>query len=139
MYHVVMGIACDDAHARSKAEAITDLPAAGESVSLSVTIVHVTDDDTELLSVPAIDDAHEYLVDHGIEVSLRAADGTPLNAILDTAESENADLICIGGRRRSPAGKMQLRNGSEAVILNTDRPVLIAGQGDEETRSVHSD
>lgn len=129
MYHVVMGVAADDAHARSKADAIVDLPTAVESVS--VTIVHVTDDETDLLSVPVIEETHEYLVDHGVEVSLLAADGTPMNGILDTAETENADLICIAGRHRSPAGKMQMRSGSEAVILNTDRPVLIAGQEDD--------
>lgn len=133
MYHIVMGIAPDDAQGGAKVEAVTDLPATAESIS--VTIVHVTDSETEtetdLLSVPAVDDAHEYLVNHGIDVSLLAARGTPLNAILDAAETEDADLICIAGRHRSPAGKMRLRSGSEAIVLNTDRPVLIVGQKDE--------
>jgi nucleotide-binding universal stress UspA family protein len=130
MYNIIMGIAPEDTQAQAKVEAVTDLPAAAGSVS--VTIVHVTDDDTttetELLSVPAVSDAHDYLVEHDVDVSLCAATGTPLNAILDTAEAEDADLICIAGRHRSPAGKIQLRSGSEAVILNTDRPVLIVGQ-----------
>jgi nucleotide-binding universal stress UspA family protein len=129
MYHIVMGIAPEDEQARAKVEAVIDLPAAAESIS--VTIVHVTDEtetEAELLSVPAVSDAHDYLVDHDVEVSLHAATGTPLNAILDAAEAEEADLICIAGRRRSPAGKIQMRSGSEAIILNTDRPVLIVGQ-----------
>lgn len=126
MYHVVTGIAPDDPQVQSKVTAVTDLPAAAESVS--VTIVHVTDEETDILTIPSVADAHERLADHGIDVSLHAADGTPLNAVLSVADDEDADLICIGGRRRSPAGKMQLRSGSKAVILNTDRPVLIAGQ-----------
>lgn len=126
MYHVVTGIAPDDPQVRSKVTAIADLPAASESVS--VTIVHVTDEETDLLSIPTVGEAHDRLTDHGIDVSLRAADETPLNAVLSAAEDEDADLICIGGRRRSPAGKMQLRSGSKAVVLNTDRPVLIAGR-----------
>ncbi len=126
MYHVVTGIAPDDPQVRSKVNAIAGLPAAVESVS--VTIVHVTDEETDLLAIPTVADAHEQLTDRGIDVSLRAADGTPLNAVLSVAEDQDTDLICIGGRRRSPAGKMQLRSGSEAVILNTDRPVLIAGR-----------
>ncbi|UPM43767.1 universal stress protein [Halocatena salina] len=125
MYHVVTGIAPDDPQGRSKVTAITDLPAVSESVS--VTIVHVTDEGTDLLTIPSVAAAHERLTDHGIDVSLRAVDGTPLNAVLSVADDEDADLICIGGRRRSPAGKMQLRSGSKAVVLNTDRPVLIAG------------
>lgn len=129
MYHVVTGIAPDDPHVRSKVNAITDLPAAAETVS--VTIVHVTDEETDLLSIPTVATANERLTDHGIDVSLHAADGTPLNAVLRVADKEDADLVCIGGRRRSPAGKMQLRSGSEAVILNTDRPVLVAGRDEE--------
>ncbi|MFC6961808.1 universal stress protein [Halocatena marina] len=123
MYHVVMGIATDDAQARAKAKAVSDLP--GESIS--ATIVHA-DDDVDLLSIPSISDVHDYLIDHGVDVSLLATDRTPANAILDTAEREDADLICIGGRHRSPAGKMQMRIGAEAIILNTNRPVLIAGR-----------
>lgn len=133
MYHVIMGIAPDDTQAQAKVEAVTDLPAATGSVS--VTIVHVDDEiaetqtqTDELLSVPTVRDAHDYLAEHSVDVSLRAATGTPMEAILDIAETEDADLICIAGRHRSPAGKRRLRSGSKAVILNTDRPVLIAGQ-----------
>lgn len=126
MYHVVVGIAPDDAQARSKATAITDLP--GVSDSVSVTIVHVTEEETDLLAVPSVAAVYDHLEDHGVDVSLCAAGGTPLNAVLSTARDEDADLICIGGRRRSPVGKMQLRSGSKAVILNTNRPVLIAGR-----------
>lgn len=129
MYNVVMGIAPEDPQVHSKVNAVTDLPAVSESVS--VTIVHVTDEETDLLAIPAVGKAHKGLTNHGIDVSLHAADGTPLNAVLSVAEDEDADLICIGGRRRSPAGKMQLRSGSKAVILNTDRPVLIAGRDGE--------
>lgn len=132
MYHVIMGIAPEDPQAQVKVNAVTNLPAAAESIS--VTIVHVDDEkaetetDTELLSIPAVRDAHDHLTEHDVEVSLRAATGTPMNAILDAAETEDADLICIAGRHRSPAGKRRLRSGSEAVILNTERPVLIVGR-----------
>lgn len=83
MYHVVTGIAPDDPQVRSKVNAIAGLPAAVESVS--VTIVHVTDEETDLLAIPTVADAHEQLTDHGIDVSLRAADGTPLNTKIGRA------------------------------------------------------
>ncbi|RRJ32842.1 universal stress protein [Halocatena pleomorpha] len=129
MYHIVTGIGPEDSQVCSKVNAITELPAVSESVS--VTIVHVTDEETDLLTIPTVAAAHERLTDHEIDVSLRTADGTPLNAVLSVADDEDADLICIGGRHRSPAGKMQLRSGSKAVVLNTDRPVLIAGSDEE--------
>ncbi|WP_330632655.1 universal stress protein [Halocatena halophila] len=125
MYQIVTGIAPEDPQTEAKVSAITELPAAAETVA--VTIVHVSDSERELRSVPAVDVAYETLTEHGIDVTLRRSTATPLNAVLAVADDLDADCICIGGRRRSPAGKNQLRSGSEAVILNTERPVLIAG------------
>ena len=63
--------------------------------------------------------------------------GDPATEILDTADEVDADLIALAGRRkRSPAGKALFGSTTQAVILETDRSVLVAGTPDEDGTGV---
>jgi len=42
------------------------------------------------------------------------------------AEEINADSILLGVRKRSPVGKAIFGSVSQQVIIDTDRPVIIA-------------
>lgn len=129
MYHVVLGVGEDDDQARTKAEAVVDLP--GRPADVRATVVHITDDpDLDPLTVDSVRETREYLQDAGVETAVTTTDGHPTRAIADTAHDLDADAISVGGRHRSPAGKIQLRSGAEAVILNTDLPVIVAGRRD---------
>lgn len=130
MYRVVMGVAPADEQALDKATAIANLPGERER---GVTLVHVVEegDDAAAASVPAVEHARDFLDANDIETDLVVDTGNPTDVLLAVAEDRGADLLCVAGRRRSPAGKLQLRPGAQAVILNADVPVLVAGDVDD--------
>lgn len=130
MYRVVMGIAPADQQAIDKSAAVANLPGKRER---HVTLVHVVEegDADDAASVPAVEHARDFLADHDIETDLVVDTGNPTDVLLAVAEDRDADLLCVAGRRRSPAGKLQLRSGAQAVILNADVPVLVAGDVDD--------
>lgn len=129
MYHVVMGIGPDDGQAGAKADAVVGLPRAAEAVE--VTVVHASDDsELDPRRVPSVVIALDRLEEAGVETDARVVQGDPTDAVVGTAEGLDADCVCVAGRRRSPAGKVQLKGGAQQVILGTDLPVLVAGHAD---------
>ena len=53
----------------------------------------------------------------------------PGDDLLEAAKEENADLIVIGVRRRSPVGKLVLGSNAQRVLLNADCAVLAVKAG----------
>ena len=62
----------------------------------------------------------------GVEVSIRhAVSGREIaDELLVATREEQADLVVIGLRRRSPVGKLLLGSTSQRVLLESDVPVL---------------
>lgn len=60
----------------------------------------------------------------GIEYDIRGAVGEPETAIVDEARDLPADLLLIGGRRRSPAGKAVFGSVPQTVLLSAPCPVV---------------
>lgn len=127
MYTVIMGAGSDRERALTKARAITTLPST--SGELAVVVVHASDDPDETNEIS--EGVLEFFEGRDIDVEVETVHGDPPAALLDMAAEHEADLICVGGRQHSPAGKVQLRRGAQSVILNADRPVLVAGEPDE--------
>jgi nucleotide-binding universal stress UspA family protein len=50
--------------------------------------------------------------------------GDPVTEILNEAERTNARYIVIGGRKRTPIGKVVFGSSTQSILLNADRPVL---------------
>lgn len=50
--------------------------------------------------------------------------GDAANTILDYADDQDARYLVIGGRKRSPAGKVIFGSVAQSVLLNADRPIL---------------
>jgi nucleotide-binding universal stress UspA family protein len=48
----------------------------------------------------------------------------PADDLIEVAEREQAALIVIGLRRRSPVGKLLLGSNAQAILLRADCPVL---------------
>ena len=51
--------------------------------------------------------------------------GDPAEAILDLAAQEDAQLLVVGVRRRSPVGKLLTGSTAQRIILDSPIPVLV--------------
>lgn len=126
MYHVALAVQTDDDHVEDKADAITGLP--DPTGSVRVTVVHVHDGEPNVESVPAVRDALDRLEAAGVETAVvGVVDEDTTRGLLDAVDDLAVDAICVGGRRRSPAGKLQLKPGAQEVLLRAATPVLVAG------------
>ena len=126
MYTVIMGAGSDPKRTVTKARAIAALPRSPED--LAVVVVHANETDDEN---PSVTQTVEFFAERAIETTVETVNGDPPTALVEVATERDADLLCVGGREHSPAGKVQLRSGAQSVILNTDHPVLVAGEPDE--------
>ncbi len=126
MYEVILGIDNSEERALAQAETVADLPNAAETVH--VTLLHdFTENPTgaSVHQVASVRRAREYLEDAGVAVTLAESSGDPAAEILRIADQEDADLVCLAGRKRSPAGKAVFGSVTQEVILNANRPVLV--------------
>ena len=71
-----------------------------------------------------IDRAIDRLTAADIDHDIRGAVGEPETAIVDEAADLPADLLVIGGRKRSPAGKAVFGSVPQAVLLSAPCPVV---------------
>jgi nucleotide-binding universal stress UspA family protein len=129
MYEVVLAVAPADEHRDAKAEAVLGLPGAAGTVR--ATVVHVADPGTDVTAIPSVAAVLERFEDAGVACRARRGEGRPTRALLDAATAVDADRIVVAGRRRSPAGKLQLHPGARQVALNADCPVVVTGASAE--------
>ncbi|KTG09866.1 universal stress protein UspA [Haloprofundus marisrubri] len=133
MYHVLVGVDDDVERARSCAREVANLP--GSTGEMTVTLLHAFDEDpgdASAADVESVRAAADYFDETDVAYELLESGGDAAQSILDAAERENADLIVVAGRKRSPAGKAIFGSVSQSVILSSQRPVLVAGTAPEE-------
>ena len=134
MYHVLLGVALDDeSRAIAQANAVADLP--GDPSDVTAHLCHVFQDNPEGASVHQLGTvrrAREVLEAAGVTCAHYEASGDPGEELIAAAEDVDADLICVSGRKRSPAGKAVFGSTTQTVVLNADRPVLAVPGPDEE-------
>ena len=126
MYTIVAGVDTDADRARRVAEEITTLPIEDKRVILT----HLFEKNPEGASIDQVGAARrarELLESHDVEVEFEERSGDPATGVIDVADDTDADLICVAGRERSPAGKAIFGSVTQEIILNTDRPVLVCG------------
>jgi nucleotide-binding universal stress UspA family protein len=63
------------------------------------------------------------LGDHDIDYSVRGAVGNHGEQIVNLANDTSADLVIVGGRKRSPTGKAVFGSTAQEVMLNAPCPV----------------
>jgi nucleotide-binding universal stress UspA family protein len=131
MYEVLLAVDDSEPRAVTQARAVSDLPGTDE---VHVTLLHSFTDNPSGASasqVASVRRAREILDEAGVETNIYEESGDPTAAILDTAAEIDADVICVGGRERSPAGKALFGSVAQDVILRADRPVLVTGGASE--------
>ncbi len=131
MYHVLVAVDEAESRAVAQANAVINLPESATSVK--ATLLHSFTDNpsgASAMQVAGVRRAQEALEDAGIETDVIDTSGNPADTILDVAEERDVDCICVGGRKRSPAGKALFGSVAQSVILTARRPVLVTGEGE---------
>jgi nucleotide-binding universal stress UspA family protein len=99
-------------------------------------VVHNMKDDEEALVRYREDLAamERKLADKGVNHRVRGLirGNSPAEDLLQAAEEEDADMIVIGVRRRSPVGKLVLGSNAQDVLLKADCAVLAVKAGGAE-------
>lgn len=86
--------------------------------------------DAEAEAVIEVSDAlaelERRLRGEGIDVTIRdlVRGNDPAEDLIEVAAKENAALIVIGLRRRSPVGKLLMGSNAQEILLQADCPVL---------------
>lgn len=127
MYRVLLPIDESDERATAQAQAVASLPGDEDVV---VTLLHVYQGMDEsglpdVLDLSAAKAACEVLEDYQVEGE--RAFGDPAEEIVGMAEKIGADVIILGGRKRSKLGSLLFGSVSQAVTLHANRPVMITG------------
>jgi len=129
MYNVVIGVDDNEERAMACARAVENLP--GAAAEKRVTVIHSFTDNPSGASasqLASVRDVTDFLEDAGIGVEVTESSGDPADQLLETARELDADLIVVAGRKRSPTGKALFGSVTQSVILNAERPVMVAGE-----------
>ena len=140
MHRVLVPVDDDVDRALAQARYVADLPAAGEAVEATLLFVFTGDSDDIPAEyrqfktadrVQSVRRARDLLEEAGVAVEIRDDSGDTTADIVRVAGDTDADSIVLGGRKRSPAGKAIFGSTTQSVILNTDRPVVVTGSGED--------
>lgn len=70
-------------------------------------------------------DLDEYLADSGVEYTVQQTVGTDVaDTLLEAMDADDADLLVIGIRHRTPVGKLLLGSTAQRLLLSCRKPVL---------------
>ena len=123
----------------TQARYVAGLPDASGAVEVTVLYVFTDEDALD----PEADEARRQPKD--IDSVARVADffdaeeisyrtvkdrADPVKGILEQADADDVDEIVLGGRKRSPAGKVLFGSVTMSVLRNTDIPVVVTGSAE---------
>ena len=91
-------------------------------------VVHTLKDDLEEVHAyrDELEAVEQQLAEAGIDHEIRqfVRGNTAAEDLVQVAQDEDADLIVLGLRRRSPVGKLLLGSNAQHVLLHSPVPVL---------------
>ena len=132
-YEIIVGVDSNEQRGRAVAEEIIEMPL--DWTAVRVTLLHAfeqrPDRDVTAQRVVSVRRAGQILEELGIETDYVDTESEPSQAILETADERDGDLIVLAGRKRTPTGKALFGSVTQSVILDTDIPVLVCGASEE--------
>jgi nucleotide-binding universal stress UspA family protein len=134
MHRVLLPLDTSESRTAAQVDAVASLP--GAEGGVETTLLHVFDDretaeSTSIGQLPTGSMAQDSLRTSGIRVETATRFGDPAEQILRAADEIDADMIVLGGRKRSPLGSLLFGSVSQAVTLDATRPVVITGGSEE--------
>lgn len=127
---------------RSESELVTEGAKLADAFDEELQVVHAMTRDTfrsleeqsvaETGKTVSIDDVREMarevaadaIDEADVEATAVGLIGDPEDTIAQYAEKENASYLVVGGRKRSAVGKAIFGSATQAIILNSDVPVV---------------
>jgi nucleotide-binding universal stress UspA family protein len=91
--------------------------------NISLTAVSVVENGNA--SSATLDQAREYLEDHGVEASYLIEQGSFAERILAVSEEQGSDLLIMGGYGFNPVLELVLGSGVDQVLRESQKPMLI--------------
>lgn len=140
MYRVLVPLDSNRDRKRGQVTALTTMPL--DPSETEVVLTHVLTDDAKQAPkeiqraerVDVIKEARATLEDQDFSVTVRSLGSPPKEGILELADKIDADHIVLGGRKRSPTGKMLFGSVTQSIILGTDLPVTVTGGVPDDAR-----
>lgn len=144
MYHLLIAVDGDEARVAKQIETLRSLPGHDE-MRVTALYVHETVDapadeagraviesiNEEIDALQGLPDTVRTVTDAvedlGIPVEVTERTGDAPQEVLAEADERDADAILLGARKRSPAGKALFGSVTQRVIIDGDRPVIVAG------------
>jgi nucleotide-binding universal stress UspA family protein len=133
VYRVLLAVSDDTEQAVEQARFVATMPGTAE---IDVHVTHAYDDADERDShgrplPPAESDgvqaARERLAEADIAVETHETYQPVSTGIVELATDIDADLVVVGGRKRSPVGKALFGSVTQSVILDSPLPVAVVG------------
>ncbi|WP_459193337.1 universal stress protein [Halosimplex sp. J119] len=130
MYTVLLPVDTAETRAAAQVETVIELPNATREVE--ALLLHVFDEadraeEASPLQLRSGERAYDRLQEEGVDVEPVTRHGDPATQIREAAEEYDADLILLGGRKRSPLGSVLFGSVSQQVTLDASRPVVVTG------------
>lgn len=134
MYTILVPLDDDVKRAQRQTEFLTGL--SGDPDETRVVLTHVMEGEEQKAPdamrrvdrIETVRQSRDSLEETSHNVEVSEAGSPPADGILDLADDIDADLVVMGGRKRSPAGKVLFGSVTQSVLLNTDRTVAVTGR-----------
>lgn len=132
MYPVLVAVDRSEERARHQAEFVSGLPNATSEVEATVLYVFPHQDysgapEHSFEEVEAAVLAADTLEEAGVSVNRVAVGGEVTGKVLEHADDIEAEVIVLGGRKRSGVAKVLMGSTAMDVVVSAERPVTVTG------------